>query len=147
VQLVDHVEHPVLPTIVGAILDEIIGPDVVRVFRPQTDTRAIVEPQPSALRLLDGYLQPLTSPDPSHPPEAHRPAGSAQHLGDAPITVTAALDRERDNLSGQSHLVAARLRYLALRRAMLAQSTAGEPLRDAVFKDHTLHASTATCGA
>jgi len=70
-----------------------------------------------------------------------------EHLGDPPITVTDALDGERDNLSGQSHLVTVRLRYLALRRAMLVQSTAGEPLRDAVFKDHTLHASTTTCGA
>ena len=32
-ELVDHVEHPVLSPIVGAILDKVIGPDVVRVFR------------------------------------------------------------------------------------------------------------------
>jgi len=37
---------------VGAILDEVVGPDMVRVFRPQPNARSIVEPEPASLRLL-----------------------------------------------------------------------------------------------
>jgi metal transporter CNNM len=48
-EFVDHVEHPVLPPIVSAILDEVIGPDVIGTLRPQTDTGTIIEPQPPSL--------------------------------------------------------------------------------------------------
>src|SRR5262249_48618613 len=34
-ELVEHVEHSVLVTIVGAILDEVIGPDMIALLRPQ----------------------------------------------------------------------------------------------------------------
>ena len=33
-ELVEHVEHPVLATIVGAILDEVIGPDMIALLGP-----------------------------------------------------------------------------------------------------------------
>jgi len=33
-ELVEHVEHPVLASIVGAILDEVIGPDMIALLRP-----------------------------------------------------------------------------------------------------------------
>ncbi len=34
-ELVEHVEHPILASIVGAILDEVIGPDMIALLRPQ----------------------------------------------------------------------------------------------------------------
>ena len=40
-ELVEHVEHPVPATIVGAILDEVIGPDMVALLRPQPDARSV----------------------------------------------------------------------------------------------------------
>ena len=33
-ELVEHVEHSVLATIVGAILDEVIGPDMIALLWP-----------------------------------------------------------------------------------------------------------------
>ena len=63
------------------------------------------------------------------------------------IAITAVLDSEGDDVGGQCRLIIAGLRDLALRRAMLAQNTAGKPLGDAVLSDHTLHASTVTRGA
>ena len=33
-ELVEHVEHPVPASIVGAILDEVIGPDMIALLRP-----------------------------------------------------------------------------------------------------------------
>jgi hypothetical protein len=39
-ELVEHAEHPALATIVGAILDEVIGPDMIALLRPQPDAWA-----------------------------------------------------------------------------------------------------------
>jgi hypothetical protein len=33
-ELVEHVEHPILASIVGAVLDKVVGPDMVAVLRP-----------------------------------------------------------------------------------------------------------------
>ena len=67
-ELVDDVEHAELPSVVGAVLDEVVGPDVVAVLRPQPDAGAVVEPEPAPLRLLLA--------EPSAPPAARsaRPA-------------------------------------------------------------------------
>src|SRR5690606_30788954 len=36
-ELIDDVQHPELPAVVGAILDEVVGPDMVGIFRPNPD--------------------------------------------------------------------------------------------------------------
>ena len=36
-ELVDHIEHPIFASIVGAVLDEVIGPDVFAVLGTQPD--------------------------------------------------------------------------------------------------------------
>src|SRR3954463_2938575 len=48
-ELVDDVEHAVLPSVVGPVLDEIVGPDVVRVLRPQPGAGSVVEPETALL--------------------------------------------------------------------------------------------------
>ncbi len=105
-ELLNDVEHPNPPSIIRAILDEVIGPDVVRVFRSQTDAGYIVEPQPSAFRMFGRHLQPLTSPDPS---TRLKPT-----VQPAPYSLLVMRDSQ--------------LRDLALRGTMLAQNTAGKPL-------------------
>jgi hypothetical protein len=55
--------HPVLATIAGAILDEVIGPDMIALLRPQPDARSVGQPEPAALGLLMGDLQPLALPN------------------------------------------------------------------------------------
>jgi hypothetical protein len=62
-ELVEHVEHPILASIVGAVLDEVIGPDMIALLRPQPNARSVGQPEPAALGLLMGNLQPLTLPD------------------------------------------------------------------------------------
>ena len=37
-ELVDHIEHPIFASIVRAVLDEVIGPDVIAVLGTQPDT-------------------------------------------------------------------------------------------------------------
>ena len=62
-ELVEHVEHSILASsIVGAVLDEVIGPDMISMLRPQPDARSVGQPEPASLgRLWD--LQPLALPD------------------------------------------------------------------------------------
>ena len=36
-ELVDHIERPIFASIVGAVLDEVIGPDVIAVLGTQPD--------------------------------------------------------------------------------------------------------------
>jgi hypothetical protein len=62
-ELVEHVEHPLLASVMGAVLDEAVGPDMIAVLRPQADARSVRQPEPAALGLLRWDLQPLASPD------------------------------------------------------------------------------------
>lgn len=47
----------------GPVLDEVIGPDMVRPARPQPDTGTVSEPETAPLGLLPGDFQPLPSPN------------------------------------------------------------------------------------
>ena len=33
-ELVEHVEHPILASIMGAVLDKVVGPDMIALLRP-----------------------------------------------------------------------------------------------------------------
>ena len=43
-ELVDDIEHAILPPLMGAVLDEVIRPDMVAALRPEADARSITEP-------------------------------------------------------------------------------------------------------
>jgi hypothetical protein len=62
-ELVEHIEHPILASIVGAILDEVIAPDMIAVLRPQPDARSVGQPEPPRLGCLWGTFSPLALPD------------------------------------------------------------------------------------
>ena len=62
-KLVEHVEHPIPASIVGAVLNKVVRPDVIAVLRPQPDARSVRQPEPAALGLLMGSPEPLASPD------------------------------------------------------------------------------------
>ena len=53
--------------VVDAILDEVIGTDVVRPFRPEPDARAAVQPEAALLLLFLWDFQPFAPPDPLDP--------------------------------------------------------------------------------
>ena len=48
----------------GAILDEVVGPDMVGALGPQPDARSVRQPEPAAFRLLMEDLESLPFPDP-----------------------------------------------------------------------------------
>ena len=75
----------------GAVLDEVVGPDIIALLGSEPDARPIRQPQATAFGLLPGNLQPLASPDPLDPLIVDQPAGPAQQLGNLAIAVAAIL--------------------------------------------------------
>jgi hypothetical protein len=146
-ELVEHVEHPVLATIVGAILDEVIGPDMIALLRPQPDARSVGQPEPAALGLLMGDLQPLALPNTLDPLVVNCPARLAQQFGDLAVAIAAVLPGKLDNIGGETLLVLTTARDLALRRAMLPERRTGATLGDMQLRSDLLNAGTATRGA
>ena len=43
-ELVDQAQHPELPSVMGPVLDEVIGPDMVGALGAQAHARAVVQP-------------------------------------------------------------------------------------------------------
>jgi hypothetical protein len=114
-ELVENVEHPILASIVSAVLDEVVGPDMIAVLRPQSDARSVGQPEPAALGLLRWDLQPLALPDTLDPLVVDYPARLAQQLGDLAIAIAAVLPGKLDNIGGETLLVVTTARDLALR--------------------------------
>ena len=135
-ELVDHAQHPELATVVRAMLDEVIGPDVVRPLRPQPDAGSVVQPEPTPLRLSCRRLQPLPPPDPLDPLGIRHPARLAQERGDPPVAVAAAGRRQRDDVCGQPLFVLGRAQDAALGRSRLARHPAGAALGDVERRAH-----------
>jgi hypothetical protein len=114
---------------------------------PQPNARSVIQPQPRALGLAGGDLQPLASPDTFDPLVVDEPAGPAQQLGDLAIAVAAILPGQLDDIGRQPFFVGTAPRDLALRRAMLTESGAGTPLGDRQHASNMLDAGAATRGA
>ena len=146
-ELVDDVEHADSASIMGAILDEVIGPHVIAVLGPQPDAGAVIQPKTAALRLPGGHLQPLASPDPLDPLLVNEPAGPAQQLGDLAIAIAAIMPGQFDGVGRQPLFIVAAVWDLALRRAMLAKRSTGAALGDGQLPSNMLNAGAATRGA
>src|SRR4029077_18287879 len=146
-KLVNDIEHPISASIVGAVLDKVVGPDVIAVLRPQPDARSVGQPEPASFGLFIGDLQPLASPDALDPLVVDYPARLAQQPCDLAIAVAAVLLGKLDNIGRQTLLVLTAARDLALRRAMLSERRAGATLGDMQLRSHLLNAGTATRGA
>ena len=143
-ELVEHVEHPELPAVMGAILDKVVGPHVIAMRGAQADARPVRQPQTTAFGLLLGDFQSLASPDPLDPLVVHQPAGGAQQGCDLAVAVAAILSGKLDDVGRQPLLVVTALRHLALRRAMLAERRTGATLGDAKLTTNMLDAGTPT---
>jgi hypothetical protein len=146
-KLVNDIEHPISASIVGAILDKVVGPDMIALLRSQPDARSVGQPQPAAFGLLMGDLQPLASPNTLDPLVVDYPARLAQECGDLAIAIAAVLPGKLDNIGRETLLVVTTARDLALRRAMLPERRTGATLGDMQLRSDLLNAGTATRGA
>ena len=139
-ELVEHDQHAEGATVVGAVLDEVVGPDVVRPLRPETHARPVVEPETAPLRLLHWYFQPFPAPDPIDALDVDPPAFGNQHLADAPIAVTAVSRGQPHDVSRQRRFVIRRLQMPPLRRTWLSDDSTGATLRDIQARADVLNA-------
>jgi hypothetical protein len=146
-ELVDDVEHPVLPSIMGPVFHEVVGPDVIALLRPQPDARSVIEPQPAALGLLPWNLQSFAQPDPFDPFVIDQPARIPQQRCDLAVAVAAVLPGKLDDVGSQPLFVFTAPRYPALCRAMLAERRASTTLGDMQMMSDMLDTGTATRGA
>jgi len=113
---------------VGAILNEVIRPDMTLVRRPEPDARSIIQPQPAALWLFHWDFEPFTAPDAIDTLLIHMPAVSPKQFRDPAIAISAELSGEPDDRFCQRGLVTTRCPRLALRRAMLTDHAASPAL-------------------
>src|SRR5262245_16914719 len=146
-ELVDDVEHAILPPVRGAVLDEVIGPHMVRSLRSKPNAGAVGQPKPASFRLPAWNLQPLAPPDASHPRYAHIPAGLVQQGSDPPVAVTAIGAGQSDDIGRQPGIVGPPPRHLALRRAVLSERRTGTALGYLQLTLNVLDALTPARGA
>ena len=147
-ELVDDVQHPILPALMRAVLDEVVGPHMVRPLGAQTDAGSVVEPEPTPLRLFPRDLQPLASPDPLDPLVADRPARCrSQKLSDLPVAVATVLTGKFDDVGRQLLFVLPPRRDAALRRTVLSKHPADPALGHIQAASNIIDGRTATRGA
>ncbi len=147
-ELIYDVQHSVFPSVMCAVLDEVIGPDMIATLRAQADARSVGEPEPAAFGLLGGNLQPLAPPDPFDPLVIDDPTSSrSQQLCDLAIAVATILTGELDDVGGQPLFVLSPHWNTALRRTMLSEHAADPALRHLKLGSDMINAGAATRGA
>ena len=142
-EFVDDIQHPDLAAVMRAVLDKVIGPDMVGAFSTKPNARSLIQPKPSPLRLALRNFEPLCAPDARYAFLINGPACSMQEGCDAPIAVAAILPRQRDYIRCQSSFVISRLGNQTLCGAVLPDHPAGEPLRYTKGLNNMLDASPA----
>src|SRR5262249_55743319 len=83
-ELVEHVEHPILASVMGAVLDEVVGPDMITLLRAQPNARSVGQPESadvihSASRSAESATNRREAPDfevPPPPMPGRSPSGS-----------------------------------------------------------------------
>ena len=115
-----------------------------RVLWPAPDARAVVQPQPAALRLALGHLHPRAPPDPLHPFVVHRPASRRQQRRHPATAVPLG---QRDGVLGRRPFVVRLARHLAPRRPVLAKHAAHPPPGHVRHPSHLGDAAPAPRGA
>ena len=130
-----------------AIFDEVIAPHVIAVFRTQSNTRAVCQPQTPAFRLFVRNLQPLAPPDPFDTFVIDEPARVSQQRGNLAIAVAAILAGKLNNIGAQTLFAVSPRWHLALRRTMLPERRTGAALRDVKLTPDMIDANATARGA
>lgn len=86
----------------GPILDEVIGPDMVRAFRSEPDAGPVIQPRPGPLCLFLWDFEPFLSPDPLNPLVVHMPARVVAQPGDHAIPVSPIATGKLNDVIGQA---------------------------------------------
>ncbi len=146
-ELVQDVQCPESPPIVGPAMHEVIRPDMVPIGWPQTNAGSVIQPEPAFLRLLGRNFQPLASPQPFDPTIADLPSRISQQSSDTPIAIAAILPGQLDHISHQLVFVISSTWAIPLRGPILAQHTTNPSFGNTKLTANLVDAGTATRGA
>ena len=98
---------------------------------PQPDAGAVVEPQPSFLRLFRWDLQPFSLPQPLDALVIDLPPGLTQQCRDAAIAIATILPCQLDHVGDETLLVFSASGNMTLCRTVLTKHATGTAFRDA----------------
>ena len=129
-ELVDDVEHAELLSLMGSVLDKVVGPDMVWALGAKPDAGSVIEPQTATFGLFLGNLQPLAPPQPLDPLVVHQPTRISQHRCNLAIAIAAIAPGQFDQIGCQAVFIVTAPRDFALCRAMLAKRRTGAALGD-----------------
>ena len=142
-KLVDHTQHTEHMSIMGAVLHEVIRPDMALMRWPQPNARTVIQPETATLWLFHRDFQPLPAPNALDTPLVHMPALVPQERRDPAIAIPATLFGQVDDRACRGVLVIAADEVLALDRAVLADHAAGPAFGDAENPDRIAFAGRA----
>ena len=117
---------------------------MVRTFRPEPDTRAVIKPKPAALWLFVRDFQPFTSPDAFDTFVVHMPAGLSQQRRNTAIAVTPILPSQLNDIGSETIFIGTALWHFALGRAVLTKCATGTAFTHAKDLSHAVNAKTTT---
>ena len=130
-EFADYIEYSILPPLLGAIIHEIVRPDMVGALGTQAHARTVIEPETTSLGLLGWNFQPFASPDAFDTPIVDKPAGLPEQRFDPAVAIATVFAGEFNDVGGQPFLVFSPARRLALRRTVLTEHPARPALRRA----------------
>ena len=139
-KLINDIQPAKDASVVGAILNKIIGPNVVWPLRPQSHAGPVGQPKPTLLWLFLWDFQPLPSPDSFYALMIYVPSAVVQHARNHAIAVSPELFCQHDNILGQPFFIKQAAGHFALRRTMLAECAANPALRYAEDLPHMIDA-------
>ncbi len=122
----------------GAVLHEIIAPDMFGESWLQSHDRAIIEPQAASFGLFLRYFEPFLAPDTLHPLVIDQPALITQHRSHSAVAVPAVLTGQAYDLSSQDFFVIQYTLIISLCGSRLSDHPAGAPFGDMQSLDHLL---------
>lgn len=114
-ELINDIQRAVNTPVVGPVMDEVIGPDMIGTLWPEADAGSIIQPQPSLLWLLLRYFKPLTPPYPFNPLMIYMPTRLVQQSCHAAIAVSTIGASQLNDVCCQAGFVCWPRRTLALR--------------------------------
>ncbi len=104
-ELVEDVQRTERLAVIGAAMDEVIGPDVVATLWSEADAGSVIDPKPPLLWLFRWHLEPLPPPYPFDTAVADLPANASQQRHNATVAVTTVLPHQLDHVRHKSILI------------------------------------------
>lgn len=114
---------------------------------PQTDAGSVIEAESAFPRLLQGNLQPLTTPQVLNSLVVQLPVCISRHRRNPAISMTPELSDQFDHIPGKKILVISGFRSMTVCRKMLSRDKTSKAFRYGELALHQINVVTAQCGA